>query len=154
MYFWNIEALKRDIGKGQFTSRAVFPYVVVSAALYAISIEFFNYFPYEDSNQWTYSVSVINALIPIVGTIYTYSSNGGATGKDFAAKYFGIGFVVGIRFIVYLVPILGLLFVYWVYVFGSVENYPTTFLEMVMFSALYAALYLRIAKHMRDTAKV
>ena len=66
----------------------------------------------------------------------------------------GIGFVVGIRFIVYFVPILVVLSIYWYYYFGNDDIISTTFVEVAVFGAWAVAFYLRIAKHMRDTAKV
>ena len=155
MYFWNIEALKEEIIKRQFTSRRVFPYVVLYAGLYAILIELSMYFPYgeQEINLWTYILSVLNVLIPILGTAYVYRANGGAAGKDFASKYFGIGFVVGVRFVVYFVPLIGIVIFYWYSAYADAEFYPTTLLEVTVFSVWYAALYFRIAKHIRDTVE-
>ena len=99
MYFWNMKALKKEIVEGQFTDQRVIPYVVVSAAISAIAVELSSYFSYEVTNQSVYYQSAITVIIPILGTIYTYHANGGANGKNFAAKYFAIGFVILFRFL-------------------------------------------------------
>lgn len=153
MYFWNINSLKNEIVDGKFSDRKVFPYVVVCAALYAAIIEFTAYLPYEDVNNWTYTLSALNILVALGGTVFVYYSNGGANGKDFASKYFGIGFVISIRFLVYLIPLMILMMVYWIYAFEDQETIPTTPIEVVIFTSWYALLYFRIGKHVNDTAK-
>lgn len=153
MYFWNIKSLKQEIKSGQFSDSRVFPYVVVYAFLYALIIEAIAYLPYEDVNMWTYTLSILNIVIAIGGTFYVYRKNGGANGEDFASKYFGIGFVVGIRFLFYLVPVMVFMSVYWVYAFDEEAIISTTPIEVVLFSFWYALLYYRIGIHMNDTAK-
>lgn len=153
MYLWKIESLKEDIKNGDFKDKELIPYVVVSAGLYAASIEIVGYLPYEDTNAWRYVLSIFNVLIPIAGTIYAYKYNGGANGMNFASKYFSIGFVVGIRFVVYLIPLMVLMITYWVVVFADQEEWPTTILEVVLFSSWYAFLYFKMANHIGDTTK-
>ena len=153
MYFWKIESLKQDIRVGSFTDKNLIPYVVLYAGLCAIAVEMTGYMPYEDVSVWTYVLSMLNVLIPIAGTIYAYRCNGGANGENFASKYFSIGFVIGIRFLVYLIPLMVLMITYWVIVFGDQEELPTTFAEVVVFSFWYALLYFRMAKHIGDTVK-
>lgn len=153
MYFWKIESLKQEIKSGSFTDKELIPYVALYAGLYAIGIEFAAYMPYEDVTVWTYVLSVLNVAIPVVGTIYAYTCNGGANGENFASKYFSIGFVIGIRFLAYLIPAMSVLFTYWVIVFGEQEQLPTTFVEVMLFSAWYGLLYVRMAKHIGDTTR-
>ena len=153
MYFWNIESLKEDIVNGLFADKELIPYVVIYVGLYAVSIEIIGYLPYEDINVWTYVLSILNVIIPIAGTIYAYKCNGGANGTNFASKYFSIGFVVGVRFLAYLIPLMVLMIVYWVVVFSDQEELSTTILEVVLFSSWYALLYFKMANHIGDTAK-
>lgn len=153
MYFWKVESLKEDMANGIFTDKELIPYIVLSAGLYAVVIEMIGYLPYEDINVWTYVLSILNVLIPIAGTIYAYKCNGGSNGTNFASKYFAIGFVVGIRFLVYLIPLMVLMTIYWVTVFGDQEELPTTIVEVVLFSFWYALLYFKMANHISDTVK-
>jgi len=153
MYFWKVESLKKDIVDGSFTDKELIPYVVLYAGLYALGIERIGYLPYEDVNIWTYVLSTLNVLVPIAGTIYAYKSNRGDKGENFASKYFSIGFVVGVRFIVYLIPVMALMIVYWMVMFGEQEELPTTYVEVILFSSWYALFYYKMAKHIGDTAK-
>jgi len=153
MYFWKIESLKKDIVGGSFTDKELIPYVVLFTGLYSIGIEITGYLPYEDINIWTYVMSAMNVLIPVIGTIYAYLRNGGSIGENFASKYFSIGFVISIRFLVYLIPLVVVMIIYWEIMFGEQEELPTTFIEVILFSAWYVLLYYRMAKHIGDTAK-
>ena len=152
MYLWKIESLKKDIVDGSFTDKQLIPYMVLYAGLYALGIEITGYLPYKDINNWTYALSALNVFIPIAGTIYAYKRNGGGDGENFASKYFSIGFVVGVRFIIYLIPLMVLMIVYWVIVFGEQEKLTTTFVEVFLFATWHALLYFQIAKHIGDTA--
>jgi len=153
MYFWKIESLKKDIVDGSFTDKELIPYVLIYAGLYAVGMELTGYLPYEDPNIWAYVLSTLNVLIPIVGTFYAYKCNGGGNGENFASKYFSIGFVVGIRFLVFLIPFITLLFIYWMIRFGEQEELPTTYIEVTLFSTWCALFYYKMAKHISDTAK-
>ena len=151
MYFWKIEPLKEEFRKGNFKDKDVISYIVIYVALYAVGMELMGYFPDEGINFWTYVLSIMNVFVPIGGIIYAYKLNGGPNGKDFALKYFGIGFVVLIRFIIYLIPVLVIMMVYWWFVFGDQKEYPTTFIEAAVFTTWHVLFYLRMAKHIRDT---
>ena len=154
MYFWNIEALKAQILAGQFTSGKVFPYLIITMSFYSIAFEIFLYDGYEEQeiNYLTYSSSVICTLILVLGTFYVYHANGGASGKNFAAKYIGIGFIVTIRFLVYAMPLIVAIVVHRACADANDEYAPTTFLEMAVSVTWSVACYLRMAKHIRDTA--
>lgn len=154
MYFWKIELLKKDIVEGSFTDKELIPYIVLYAGLYAFSMETSGYLPYKDANIWTYILSILNVLIPIVGTIYAYKCNNSGNGENFASKYFSIGFVVGIRFLVYLIPLMALMIVYWVVILEEQEELLTTPVEVILFSAWYALFYYKMARHISSTTKV
>lgn len=158
MYFWKINDLKKLIVERGLSEAQIFYYVLLFVGLSAAGIEFMAYFPSEDPNAWTYVQSGLNFLIPVIGTVVAYHANRGAEGKAFAAKYFSISFVMAIRFFVYLIPVMVALLIYqgvsvdW----SSFEDdaaFQTGWFEVVLLSAWYAALYVRIAKHIRDTTK-
>lgn len=151
MYFWNINMLKEDIKSGNFGDKEAIVYIVISLALYSIGLELVSLFPLiENYNLWDYVNSFLSVLVPVLGTIYVYKKNGGAEGKDFANKYFSIGFVMGIRFLVYFIGVIVLLIIYWSYVFPNNEEMPTTFVEVLLFFIWYVALYFQIAKHIEE----
>ncbi|MFP4550478.1 MAG: hypothetical protein ACLFNT_06710, partial [Spirochaetales bacterium] len=68
-------------------------------------VESWGYVPYEGTDIWTYVLSFLKVIIPVAGTIYAYQRNGGRNGTGFAKKFFSIGFVIGIRFLVCGVPL-------------------------------------------------
>jgi hypothetical protein len=152
MYFWNIEALKSDIKRGEFTDREAISYIVVSLFLYSLGTELIVLFPAEAVyNVWDGVNSLLNIIIPVVGTLYAYKKNGGASGRDFANKYFSIGFVMGIRFLVYLIGVIFLLVIYWSFVVpDEVDTIPTTWVEVLLFSGWYAMLYYKIGEHIGE----
>lgn len=154
MYFWKIELLKDDIRNNKFDDKALLPYIILTIALYTFGTEIMAYSPYEEVNIWTYVLSFMNILIPIVGTVYIYNKNGGANGTNFANKYFSISFVVGIRFLIYLIPMIIILIGYWEFTFPEKETPPTTFFEVSVLSLWYIFLYLNIAKHIGTLSKV
>lgn len=158
MYFWKINDLKQLIVERGLSEAQVFYYVLLFVGLSAAGIEFMAYFPSEHPNAWTYVQSGLNFVIPIIGTVVAYHANRGAEGSDFAAKYFSISFVVLMRFLVYLPPIVVALFVYYGLSIdwsssNVEEEFQTGWFEVVLLSVWYTALYARIAEHIRDTAK-
>jgi len=154
MYFWKIESLKDDIKNNKFDDKALLPYIILTITLYTFGTEIIAYLPHEEVNTWSYILSLMNILIPTLGTIYAYKKNGGANGTNFANKYFSINFVVGIRFLIYLIPMMIILIGYWEFTFPEEDNIPTTLFEVVVFSLWYILLYLNTAKHIGALSKV
>jgi hypothetical protein len=143
MYFWNINKLKQQLIETGLTERQLFYYILIAVAFEAISYEMTTYLPYTEPNSWSYVESVFNILIPIIGSIAAFRANGGDSGIKFVERYFSIGFVVSIRFLILLIPLIGL--VDW-------PDYPNS-IDVITFSSLYVAMYARIVKHIADVAK-
>ncbi len=154
MYFWKIELLKDDLINNRFDDKSLLPYIILTIFLYTLGTEITAYIPYEEVNLLTYLLSFMNVLIPIIGTIYIYKKNGGANGKNFANRYITISFVIGIRFLVYLIPVMIILICYWNFTFSEQETIPTTLFEIVVLSLWYIILYYNIAKHIESLSKV
>lgn len=115
---------------------------------------YFPYKAYEDRNEWDNIGSGLNIAIPILGTICAYRANGGAAGAAFAAKYFSISFVVGIRLLVYLTPLMAVVWgAYYWSSFVSGATIQTGWFDVVIYSAWLGAVYASIVKHIRDTTK-
>lgn len=152
MYFWKIDALKNDIKDKKMNDEEIFPYIILSVAFYAFLTEIMAYLPYEDGevNTYTYVLSIMAIIIQIFGTIYVYKKNGAKDGNNFLTKYFLIGFVVSIRFIVYFIPLMIALIIYWKFNFSEQELLPTTLFEVVLISAWYLLLFFNIGKHIED----
>jgi hypothetical protein len=158
MYFWNVNGLKKHILEHGLSEAQIFYYVLLFVALSAAGMELLAYFPTENPNAWNYIESGLNFLIPTIGTVIAYHANRGAKGTNFAAKYFSICFVMLIRFLVYIIPVMVALAIYYgLSVDWSSpdieESFATGWFEVMLLSAWYAAFYARVAKHIRDTAK-
>ncbi len=158
MYFWNLKSLKKDILEHRLSEAQIFYYVLIYIGLSAVSLELVGYFPADDPNSWDYIHSGLNIIIAIVGTIAVYRANDGAAGKRFAEKYFSIGLVVLIRFLPALIPIMVAIFAYYGLAVDwsspDVEaDFGTGWLEVLLVSAWYVAYYVRLVKHVGDTAR-
>lgn len=157
MYFWNVNGLKKQIVEKGLSETQVFYYILLSVFLTLAAMEVMPYLPIDNPNTWNYLQSAVNLLIPTAGTILAYRANRGAQGKDFAAKYFSIGFVMSIRFLVYFIPLILVLGVYYALTVDwsspeAASAFDANWFEVALFSAWYAALYARIVKHIGDTA--
>ncbi|MGI9283660.1 MAG: hypothetical protein ACR2PX_29140 [Endozoicomonas sp.] len=89
-------------------------------------------------------------LIAILGTIYVFRSNGGASGEDFLGRFFSIGFVMTIRFLTILIPLTVALTFYYMAEFPEGETIVTTPLDIAFFNIWYGCLFWRIGKHITD----
>ncbi len=152
MYFWNIEALKDEIREGHFTDKQAIPYIVLTTFLYTLGMELVYYFPAQDShNIWDVIDSILSIVIPLFAIMYAYKKNGGGEGRDFANKFFSIGFVLSIRFLVYSIVLLIVMIVYWSYIDQGDKTEETTLFEVVIFHLWYILYYYRLGKHIEET---
>ena len=155
MYFWKINDLKKQIILRGLSETQVFYYILLYVGTTTILIQMMEYFPSDElHNKWDYVKCGLDLLIPIFGTILAYRANGGETGTSFAAKYFSISFVVGIRFFVYYIPVMSALIAYhyWGFIESGAEI-QNDWILVALSSAWYGAVYAFIAKHIRDTVK-
>ncbi|MBR9875587.1 hypothetical protein L3V31_15785 [Vibrio sp. J1-1] len=149
MYFWNIEALKRDIVGGRLTEKDRFVYALIYIVFSAATYEYFQGTNTEYSNLWDKIEAIANVVVVLAGTYFTYRANGANNGRDFLGRYFSLGFVVTIRFLVFLFPIVILRLMY-ESPFG-VENEATVTTPFgVSLVILWSCfLYVNLAKHMK-----
>ena len=152
MYLWKMGLLKKQLSAQGLTEKQLFAYIFVYVAISAIGVEFIGYLPQTPANMWTYAGSVINVIIPTLGTILVFRANGGGSGAHFAARYFSIGLVAMVRFIALLIPLIIALVLYWVFAFDLESDIPTTGVEVALFTGWYAMLYVYIAKNVREVA--
>lgn len=149
MYFWRIESLKEGIISGNLTEKDRFIYAFIYFVLTAIGYEVMLLMPLENGNVWDLISSISNVLIVTVGSVYVYKANGASNGDDFLGKYFSIGFVVTIRFFVYLIPIL---IIQTIYNFRALEDAEssTSYINVIPIVICYSVLYWRIVVHIKE----
>ncbi|MBI1381804.1 MAG: hypothetical protein GC161_12040 [Planctomycetaceae bacterium] len=148
MYFWRIEELKTAMAARPLSDREVAPYLVVAAGLSSVLW----WTPETELNFWDGADTVLSIAVAVLGTLHVYERNGGAQGQHLLQRYFAIGWVVGIRFLAVVLP---LLFGYYFLLFAAfgVETQQTTWQEFLMFAALQISLYWRFGHHVRDLAQ-
>ncbi|CZF82796.1 hypothetical protein GCE9029_03446 [Grimontia celer] len=154
MYFWNIEALKSNIKQGGFSEKDRFSYVLIYIVLGLFGMSFGAYFPMESPNLWDKIDDFGLLVITVVGTFFAYKANGGDKGTDFLGRYFSINFVVTLRLLPWLIPMLVGLGVYYFYAFPIEEEIVTTPFEVILFQVWFALLYFRMCKHIGDLKEV
>lgn len=156
MYFWKVTLLKQHLIKNRLTETQLFCYILTYIAMSAISsMDIFGDFPATEPDLWIYADSALNILIPIIGTFAAFHANGGGTGVNFAERYFSLGLVVTIRFVVLLIPVIALITVYWAYTYGLESDSPDPS-SSIVFPVIwiwYIAMYANIAKHIGNVAK-
>jgi magnesium-transporting ATPase (P-type) len=154
MYFWNIEALKNDVRTNNFTDKDVLPYLIIHLTFYVLLVEFSPYTPWEieNPNMWDVLTSFAYVFIFIIGTIYLYKKNGGKEGVKFADKYFSIGFVAGIRLMIFVILPYVFIFLGYEYLVNSTEEViETSFIHFFSMVLVEVIMYWYIGKHIQDT---
>ena len=162
MYLWDIKALKKKLVAHSLTEAQVFAYFLVvltlDTLLYQLSMVFSGPEPAE---IWDYVEYVGTVIFTVGGTLVVYRANGGASGRQFLLRYFPLMWVLTIRFLVFMVPIL---IVAGLVMFGFSETLFDTEAEDAAFLPITRALlvvswvwflvfYYRLAVHMNDVAK-
>jgi hypothetical protein len=105
MVFWRIGELKRQLRRGPLPQRWAFGYVAITWVLWEILAGApgawnSNTDPATTRDWLVYLAGVLTVAI---GTYAAYQANGGSAGRDFAARFVALGFVVGLRVLVLLV---------------------------------------------------
>ena len=150
MYIWKINSLKEQIARGELSEKDRFIYCLIYVSLCAIGMELMARLPIENTNIWDTVYSLGVALMTILGTVFAYKANGAESGNDFLGKYFSIGFVVTVRSIFLLIPIIAALAVYYYYSFPEDEEIYSTPVDVIPFLIWVAYIYWRICRHIYD----
>lgn len=152
MYVWNIEELKKELSERGLSQSDLFKYIFVYVFLSAVVMEVIAYFPSEGYIDVDGVQSFANILIIGVATYLCYYANGGKNGTDFAERYFSIGFVVAIRFIVLLVPIMIAMGVL-LWSNEDLEDTSTKWYDVAVMTIWSLLFYWRIIFHINQVAK-
>lgn len=146
MYFWRIEKLKAAMAARPLSEREVLPYLIASIALStAVS-----HLPQTSQNVWDTLGAVWSVLLVVVGSLYIYRQNGGANGQHFLQRYFAIGWVVTLRWLVFLA--VGVAF-YGALSAMEAETEETAWHHFLFLAVAETVVYWRIGHHVRDLAQ-
>lgn len=154
MYFWKINKLKEEIHAGSVNEFSYLLYLLVPMVL-----EYFLFDIYDlwsgpkEYDFWEQSSSVISAAVLIIGLLAMFYLNGGKSGNNFITKYFSIGFVGGIRYVVFTLPIV---IAYLMYITFNVD--PATGpslkrIDVVVIFIWNCCLQCYIGKHIYDVRR-
>ncbi len=125
------------------TDREVLPYFVVDAVLTSLAIAF----PASSFNLWNLLGLGWSLVLAVFGTIYLFRQNGGLQGTQFVQRVFAIGWVVGLRWCAWVIP-LGLLLL-----ITEVFEDETNIVEFLFGAIWETLLFRRIGFHIRDVAQ-
>lgn len=146
MYFWRIEKLKQEMARRAFSDREVLPYLVTFCALSTAVA----YIPGKLENGWDIAGAIWSVLIVILGTIHIYRQNGGCEGQHFLQRYFVVGWVVSIRWLV--IVIFCLMAFYLPLAFFRPTDEGSEWYDFLITAVLETLFYWRIGCHVRDLA--
>ena len=147
MYFWKIDKLKNDLLKKPLSESESFKYLLATLVIYSLGM-----IPFLENNLWDVYSAVIMALITTVGVYYVYQCNKGARGNNFLQKYLSIGWVMGIRWIVFIMLPIMVIFYIVKGLLSDIPNY-TTFTDMIFVNLLYISYFWLLGKHIKEVSQ-
>ena len=147
MYFWRIEILKQTLVERPLSERETLPYLVVYVGLTSAAL----YVSQGLNNVWDYLEAGLNVLITVLGTLHIYRKNGGANGHHFLQRYFAIGWVVTLRWLV--AGVLLMVLFYGILVVLGADLEETSWYEVLFLTVLACAVYWSIGRHVGDVAQ-
>ena len=151
MYFWRIEALKRELRQGPLSARRSLPYVAAWFVFLSLGPVVMGV---TDDASWVWPVMLgtYAAVASILGAWWSYRANGGIHGVDFTTRALSIWWVLGIRFIVFLaIPIVVL---YAILTPSEGAEVRTPYVADMVSSFFFTVpFYWRAAVHLRDVAQ-
>ena len=162
MYLWNIKALKKNLSTQALTEAQTFWYFFAVLTLDTLFFQMATLFPGDEPlTLWDYVEYVGAVIFTVGGTFVVYRANDGASGRHFLSRYFPLIWVLTVRFLVFMIPILivagFVIFSFSDTLFGAEaeeQDFPL-FSRAVMVASWiwFLVFYYRLAVHMRDVAK-
>lgn len=149
MYFWQIESLKSLLVSRPLSEREVLPYAMGGSALvYLVSS-----YPRRMNGIWDMAGAILGLVITVLGTIFIYRQNGGASGQHFLQRYVAIGWVVSIRWFVFVL-VAAVIFGALLSLAGVSVTGQTTWQEFIFSAIMEVILYRNIGLHVRSVAGI
>ena len=162
MYIWNIKALKKELVANALTESQVFAYFLAVLTLETLTFQLTVLFPGTgEAGIWDYVGFAGSVVFTLGGTLVAYRQNGGSAGKGFLGRYFPLLWVLTVRFLVFLLPLLVLAMIPMVYFSEALlgtdaagEDFAALSIYVVMLSWVwFLVFYYRLAVHIRDVAR-
>ena len=161
MYFWRLKPLKQELQRSPLAASEAVKYAIA----YSIAFIGLEYVPIENE-AFTLTdalLLLVTLAITVAGISFVYRANGGAGGADFPGRYLALGWVVGVRILVFgLLVLAAILTLIFIAVFVSallaereLPELPDAWLEgagITFTLGVYLLYYWRLGLHMRDLA--
>lgn len=147
MYFWRIKQLKIQLIESPLGDRDVLPYLIAySATLGLVALV-----PLQDYNRWDFFSAVVALVGSILGPVWIYRQNGGAAGSHLVERFLAIGWVLAIRFLVFLLPafLVATLVADMMFEHEGETGWPMVILAL----AFQVIFYQRFGAHVGDVAR-
>ena len=106
MYFLNANKLKQSLLNEPLTQKEAFKYLIALIILINIS----PLLPSEKNSEWHHLIFVLQTIITIIGTYYSFIANNKNDGQYFLQRYLSLSFVLYVRYgllcILFFIPIV------------------------------------------------
>ncbi|MGM0631374.1 MAG: hypothetical protein ACQESI_09435 [Pseudomonadota bacterium] len=148
MYFWNIDALKRDFLQGRFSQTQAFYYLVVMLVLFTLPIAIVG----DNTTVWDKAMFWVDLAFVVFGTTVVYKSNGGRDGREFLERYVSLSWVLFVRLFPFFVLIFLVAVIFETALVGDVSYELTgyTFAAGLLVNVIF---YWRLSHHMSDLSQ-
>ena len=145
MYFWRIEALKRQMITAPLGDRETLPYLIGDGVLTSVVGALPPMFPTGgDTLQGLGGVP-----LAIGGTIWVYRQNGGQTGSELLPRYLTLSWVLLVRF----VPLISALFIIATVAIPSFDLEHTGPVSVILSAGTILLFYQRLGAHLRHVSQ-
>jgi hypothetical protein len=160
MVFWRIEELKRQLRNGPLPQRAAFGYTLLIWILWEAVAGAPRVFdgPADPVTAGHWAM-YLGGIATIAVAIYAaYRANGGSRGRDFAARFLALAFVVGLRVLVLvIIPVMLVLALAGAAIEAQSPGFRTSSMFLwiqatVAFLLAYVFFATRLVAHFRDVA--
>ena len=162
MHIWNIKALKKELAANALTESQVFAYFLAVLTLETLLYQLVAFFPGTgEADVWDYAGYLGSVVFTVGGTLVAYRQNGGSAGRGFLGRYFPLVWVLTVRFLVFMVPVLVLAMIPVFYFSETLfetdaadEDFAALSMYVVLLSwGWFLAFYYRLAVHTREVAR-
>lgn len=148
MYFWNIDALKRDFLQGRFSQTQAFYYLVLMLVLFTLPVGIWG----DNTTVWDKASFWAELVFVVFGTAVAYKSNGGHDGREFIERYVSLSWVLFIRLLPLLI-LIALVASIFRDIFISDAGYSFTVYDFAAVTLMSFIYYWRLSHHMSDLSQ-
>jgi len=149
MHIWNIDKLKKSLGKGTFPEDDQFKYLLANVIIGPLPIQF-KTLHYEYKSYWLFTFA-----ITIFGIIYCFNMNSGKKGSHFLSRFLSVSFVINIRLYFFLLPIiLIVLIAAFAFDFGGLSSDAIEYIIVAGFCLFELFYYWRVGYHLKEVSLI